>query len=216
METGAVMDVSLVATGVVIGIGVNAPIGPVNVMCIHRAIRNGPTSAMAAGIGAWVADVMFASAAAFGVTAITTFIEGHLSVIKVVGGAMLIAFGVKLLYAPSSTSAAPKDDTTSSLVRAGLTSFALTVTNPAVLLGFFAIFGGLAGIGEKRGDFGAAALLTLGVAIGSAAWWLALSTGASRLRDQLAEKWLGRINTITGGGLALFGFAILIGVAIGF
>lgn len=210
------MDVSLVATGVLIGIGVNAPIGPVNVMCIHRAIRNGPTSAMAAGIGAWVADVMFAAAAAFGVTAITTFIEGHLSVIKVVGGAMLIAFGVKLLYAPSSTSDAPKDDTTLSLVRAGLTSFALTVTNPAVLLGFFAIFGGLAGIGEKRGDFGAAAMLTLGVAIGSAAWWLGLAMGASWLRDQLAEKWLGRINSITGGGLAIFGFAILIGVAIGF
>lgn len=210
------MDVSLVATGIVIGIGVNAPIGPVNVMCIHRAIRNGPTSALAAGVGAWIADVAFAAAAAYGVTAITAFIEGHLAVIKVVGGAILVAFGVKLLYAPSSTSDAPPNDTKLSLFRAGLTSFALTVTNPAVLLGFFAIFGGLAGIGEKRGDFGAAALLTLGVAIGSAGWWLALSTGASRLRDQLAEKWLGRINTITGGGLALFGFAVLIGVAIGY
>jgi threonine/homoserine/homoserine lactone efflux protein len=211
-----VLDVSLVATGILIGIGVNAPVGPTNVMCIHRAIRNGPTSAMAAGGGAFVADVLFAGLAAFGVTAIATFVEGHLPVIKVIGGAVMVAFGVKLLYAPSSVSQAPENDTTLSLVRAALTSFALTVTNPAVLLGFFAIFGGLAGIGENPGDFGAAALLTAGVAIGSAAWWAALSIGASRLREKIAENWLGRINTISGGGLTLFGFVILIAVALGF
>lgn len=208
-------DVSLIATGVAIGVGVNAPVGPVNVMCIHRAIRNGPTSALAAGAGAFVADVMFAGLAAFGVTAIASFIEGHLSVIKVIGGAILIAFGVKLLYAPVA-GAAPANDSRLSLFRAAFVSFALTVTNPAVLLGFFAIFGGLAGIGEKVGDFGAAALLTTGVAIGSAAWWLMLSMGASRLRERIAEKWLSRLNAVSGGGLALFGFGVLLSVALGY
>lgn len=210
------LDVSLVATGIAIGIGVNAPVGPVNVMCIHRAIRNGPTSAMAAGVGAWVADVVFAAAAAFGVTAISSFVEGHLAVIKVLGGALMIAFGMKLLYAPSSVSAAPEDDTTLSLFHAALTSMVLTITNPAVLLGFAAIFGGLAGIGDKPGDFQTAALLTLGVAIGSAGWWLMLSTVASRLRERIAERWLGRINTLSGGGLVAFGVVVLLGVALGY
>lgn len=210
------MDVTLVATGILIGVGVNAPVGPTNVMCIHRAIRNGPTSAMAAGAGAFTADVLFAGLAAFGVTAIATFVQGHLAVIKVIGGAVMIAFGVKLIYAPSSVTKAPENDTTLSLLRAAFTSFALTVTNPAVLLGFFAIFGGLAGIGENPADFGAAALLTLGVAIGSAGWWAALSVGASRLREKIAERWLARINALSGGGLAIFGFVILVSVALGF
>ncbi|QZO00911.1 LysE family translocator [Chenggangzhangella methanolivorans] len=209
------MDLSLIATGMAIGVGVNAPVGPVNVMCIHRAIRNGPTSAMAAGFGAWVADVIFAAAAAFGVTAISAFVEGHLPVIKVVGGAVMIAFAMKLLYAPSSMSSAPANDTKLSLFHAALTSLVLTATNPAVLLGFFAIFGGLAGIGDDPG-YGTAAQLTIGVAIGSAAWWALLSTGASRLRERIAEKWLGRINTISGGALAIFGFIVLIGVALGY
>lgn len=210
------LDLALIATGMAVGVGVNAPVGPVNVMCIHRAIKNGPTSAMAAGVGAWIADVVFAAAAAFGVTAISNFVEGHLAVIKVVGGAVMIAFGMKLLLAPSSTHDAPANDTALSLFRAGLTSFALTVTNPAVLLGFAAIFGGLAGIGDKPGDFETAAQLTLGVAIGSAAWWAALSIGAGRLRERIAEKWLGRINTLSGGGLLVFGFVVLIGVALGY
>lgn len=210
------IDLSLIATGMAVGVGVNAPVGPVNVMCIHRAIRNGPTSAMAAGFGAWVADVMFAALAAYGVTWIANFVEGHLAVMKVVGGAVMIGFGVKLLYAPSSVTQAPENDTRLSLFRAALTSFALTVTNPAVLLGFFAIFGGLVGIGDRPGDFGTAALLTIGVAIGSAAWWAMLSTGASRLRERIAEKWLGRINTLSGGGLAIFGFIVLLGVALGY
>lgn len=210
------MDVSLILTGIAIGVGVNAPIGPANLMCIHRAIHNGPTSAMAAGAGAFVADLLFASLAAFGVTAIATFVEGHLAVMKVLGGAVMVGFGVKLLYAPTSLDKTPANDTRLSLLRAALTSFALTVTNPAVLLGFFAIFGGLAGIGENPGDFGAAALLTLGVAIGSGAWWTALSTGASRLRERIAEQWLGRLNTISGGALAALGVLVLLGVALGY
>jgi len=210
------MDLSLVATGILIGIGVNAPVGPTNVMCIHRAIRSGVMSAMAAGAGAFVADVLFAGMAAFGVTAAATFVEGHLPVMKVVGGAVLLAFGVKLLCAPTAVSRKPRNDTTASLLRAAGASFALTVTNPAVLLGFFAIFGGLAGIGDNPGDFGTAALLTLGVAIGSAAWWLALSMGASHFRERIAEKWLARINTLSGGGLAIFGFLVLLGVALGY
>jgi len=173
-------------------------------------------SAMAAGAGAFVADVLFAGMAAFGVTAAATFVEGHLPVMKVVGGAVLLAFGVKLLCAPTAVSRKPRNDTTASLLRAAGASFALTVTNPAVLLGFFAIFGGLAGIGDNPGDFGTAALLTLGVAIGSAAWWLALSMGASHFRERIAEKWLARINTLSGGGLAIFGFLVLLGVALGY
>lgn len=210
------LDVSLVATGILIGIGVNAPVGPTNVMCINRAIRSGPTSAMSAGAGAFVADVLFAGLAALGVTAIATFVEGHLPVIKVIGGAVMVGFGVKLFYAPTTVDAAPEDDTALSLFQAALTSFALTVTNPAVLLGFFGIFGGLAGIGENPGDYGAAALLTLGVAIGSAAWWATLSIAASRLREKIAGRWLSKINTISGGGLALFGFLVLIATALGF
>ncbi len=210
------MDVSLVLTGIAIGVGVNAPVGPVNVMCIHRAIHNGPTSAMAAAVGAFLADVLFAGLAAFGVTAISTFVEGHLGVIKVIGGGVMIAFSMKLLYAPSDPSHGPDNDTTLSLIRAAFTSFALTVTNPAVLLGFVAIFGGLAGIGENPGDFGAAALLTIGVAIGSGAWWATLSIGAGRLREHIAEKWLGRINTASGAALAIFGFVVLLSVALGY
>lgn len=209
-------DVSLIATGIAIGVGVNAPVGPVNVMCIHRAVRNGAASAMAAGAGAFVADVLFAGMAAFGVTAISNFVEGHLAVIKVLGGAIMLAFGVKLLYAPRSTNAAPANDTRLSLFNAAFTSFALTVTNPAVLLGFVAIFGGLIGIGDKPGDFETAALLTLGVTIGSAAWWLLLSMGASRLRERIAERWLGRINTLSGGAVALFGLMVLLSVALGY
>lgn len=210
------IDLSLLATGIAIGVAVNAPVGPVNVMCIHRAIKNGPASAMAAGFGAWIADVAFAAAAAFGVSWIANFVEGHLAVLKVIGGGVMIGFGIKLLYAPSSMTDAPANDTRLSLFRAALTSFVLTFTNPAVLLGFFAIFGGLAGIGDKPGDFGTAAQLTLGTAIGSAAWWTLLSTGASRLRERIAERWLGRINTISGGGLVLFGFGVLLSVALGY
>ena len=56
-------------------------------------------------------------------------------------------------------------------------TFALTLTNPITILAFLAIFAGIGFTGEDA-TLGGAAILVLGVWLGSLLWWAALALGA--------------------------------------
>jgi len=91
-------------------------------------------------------------------------------------------------------------------IGAYISTFLLTLTNPLTILSFAAIVAGL-GIGDAGGDYGAAALLVLGVFAGSALWWLILSGGASVLRLRLTPASLRWVNRVS--GVIILGFGLL-------
>ena len=88
-------------------------------------------------------------------------------------------------------------------------TFALTLTNPATIISFAAIFAGL-GLGQNVGGYGAAALMVLGVFLGSALWWLMLSTGVGLLRSAFTPERLRWVNRGAGVIIAAFGVAALV------
>lgn len=88
------MNIELFITGMIIGLVTSAPIGPVNVLAIRRAVHYGFLPGLIAGFGAVLADGVFATAAAFGVTAISEFVERHEFYIQTIGGLLLIIFGI--------------------------------------------------------------------------------------------------------------------------
>jgi threonine/homoserine/homoserine lactone efflux protein len=94
--------------------------------------------------------------AAFGLTAVSAFLLDHSFLLGVAGAAFLVYLGIKTL--------------------------GLTLTNPPTILTFAAIFAGL-GLAAAV-DYGAAALITCGAFLGSAAWWLILAAAADRLRGR--------------------------------
>jgi threonine/homoserine/homoserine lactone efflux protein len=59
--------VTLVGGGLVIGLLVAAPIGPVNLICIRRTLAYGQLNGFLAGLGAALGDGIFAIIAGFGV-----------------------------------------------------------------------------------------------------------------------------------------------------
>ncbi|MBU1212465.1 MAG: LysE family translocator [Alphaproteobacteria bacterium] len=203
----------VVAVGLIIGILVAAPVGPVNILCIQRAIARGMWGGIAAGLGAVLGDGLIAFSAAMGVGAISGVVAYYRTAIQLVGGLVLIVFGWRL-YATAPNLEAPESNGAS---EGGLTSylwdvpktFLLTVTNPGAVLGLFAIFGGISTFVEVRGPV--EALLMVGaVMAGSLSWWVGLSYAVARLRSRLNVERLGLINGIAGLALVVFG-AILIG-----
>ena len=89
----------IIPIGVIIGILVAAPVGPVNVLCIQRAIERGFWGGLAAGLGAMLGDGLIALCAALGVGAISGAVAYHRLTIEIVGGLVLIAFGLRLYFA---------------------------------------------------------------------------------------------------------------------
>ena len=91
--------IQLVLAGIGIGLLMAAPIGPVNVLVIQRAAASGFWGGLAAGIGAVLGDGMLAAIAAFSVTAISDVMTAYSGMIQFVGGILLLAFGLGLLFA---------------------------------------------------------------------------------------------------------------------
>ena len=85
-------------------------------------------------------------------------------------------------------------------------TFLLTITNPITILTFFAVFAGL-GLGQEKTNYMLSSSLVLGVFIGSAVWWLILSTVLNLFRNKITTSGLTWINRFS--GILILSFAIL-------
>lgn len=201
----------IIPVGVVIGILVAAPVGPVNVLCIQRAIERGFWGGVAAGLGAMLGDGLIALFASLGVGAISGVVQHYRTAIQIVGGLALAAFGLKL-YLAQPRLVVPADGV---MHKESLRDFAwdipqtffLTITNPGAVLGLFAIFGGVSSFVEVKSYVDA---LTMVAAVmgGSFAWWVGLSHMIGRIRHRLNGDKLKVINRVA--GVLLIGFGVLL------
>lgn len=201
----------VIPVGLLIGVVVAAPVGPVNVLCIQRAISRGFWGGVAAGLGAMMGDGLIALSAAFGVSAISGAVTTHRAIIQVIGGLALMVFGWRLATAPPpATIEAGPNGTAGTLADYAWDipkTFFLTITNPGAVLGLFAIFGGVSTYVEVKS--GADALtMVASVMTGSLLWWLWLSNTIGRFRHKLKPSWLATINSRA--GWLLIGFGVLL------
>ena len=205
------MDPSLLFIGIAIGLAVTAPLGPVNILVIRNAIRRGFPVAVLVGLGAVAADVLYAAAAAYGISWVSHLIAAYARPLLVAGGVLLVVTGVwlarKRLDVTGVEAAEPQ---TAKLVGKMLAAFGLTISNPGEFFGFIAIFGTMNGVLRLHEDWARPPTVIAGVAIGGILWWLFLGFVVSRFRDRISERALARIGRWTGILIAAFGFALLL------
>jgi threonine/homoserine/homoserine lactone efflux protein len=208
----------LIASGVVMGLIAAVPIGPVNLICIRRTFAFGPLNGFMSGLGAALGDGIFAAVTGFGLTWVAQLIEGYAPVIELIGGAMLVYFGWRTYRAPPMVRCMEErdNDGATNLVKAMVSTFALTVTNPATLLAFTAMFASLGGLAGGAGSYVDAGFVVSGVVGGSAGWWLVLTTVIGLFHAQINEKTMRRINRGSGVLVAVFGLVVLIHLALKF
>ncbi len=206
--------IEILIRGAIVGVIVAAPIGPVNLICIHRTVVHGRLNGFLAGQGAAIGDGIFATVAAFGLAAVSGFLKEYTDIIQMVGGGVLVAMGIRTFLAAPEHAA--REDTAFGLIRAFGLAFLLTITNPATLLGFVAIFAGVGGIietgGAEANGFNYAAILVAGVYLGSSLWWVAITGLAGLLRQRTDEAWLNIIHHGSGALIVLFGIAVFLKV----
>lgn len=215
MQAGAQFVVStlqLVLAGIGIGLLVAAPIGPVNVLVIQRAVSRGFWGGVAAGLGAVIGDGLLAAIAALSVTAISDVMSAYAGWIQLIGGMLLVAFGLALVFTQPALTI-PLGQKSHLLEHAGIIpqTFFLTVTNPGAILGMAAMIGGLGSLIGGLNTYFEALLLVAAVMGGSLLWWLGLSELIATIRHKLTEGRLKLINRIAGAVLIAFGLILLFG-----
>ncbi len=203
----------ILPVGLAVGVLIAAPVGPVNVLCIQRAIERGVAAGIFAGLGAVLGDGLIALLAALGVGQISSAITLYRDVIQLVGGLVLAGFGVMLSRSRPRLVVMDAGQSEWSGLRDHIwdvpKTFLLTVTNPGAVLGLIAIFGGVSSFVDVRSTAQALWLVAMIVA-GSAMWWVFLATMVGRIRHRVTEDRLAQINLAAGLVLVLFG-AILAG-----
>ncbi len=199
----AVVSLELLLKGVIIGFVVAAPVGPVGVLCIRRAVRDGHVAALLAGLGAAVADTLFGAVAAFGLTLVSDFFATHQTPLRLAGGVFLVVLGIRTLRVRPRTLMAPGD--VNGLVEDFFSTFFITLLNPATILAFVGIFAALGAVGTVD----RAGWLVVGVFAGSSLWWLTLGLVADASRHRFNLRWMVRLNQVSGVTLIVFGVGVL-------
>ena len=193
-------QIGALGRGFAIGFVIAAAIGPIGLLCIRRTLVEGAAVGAVSGLGAATADGIYASVAAFGLTAVSDVLVGARRPLGVVGGCFLVALAIHSMLARAE---AALDRPPRSLLSAYATTVGLTIANPATILSFAAAF---VGLGLAGHDPASAAALVAGVFAGSATWWVVLAVAVSAFRARLGPGVLRRLaagSSVLIGGLGL-------------
>jgi threonine/homoserine/homoserine lactone efflux protein len=195
-----------------IGFSIAAPVGPVAMLCIQRSLRQGWWPGFFTGIGAACADTLYAAVAVFGLAAALTALFDKTAWLQLVCGIVLVVIGIRIFREkPDEHSGERRVMRAHDHAGNWFSAFLITLFNPATVLAFMAVFGGLRiadGVAHPTDGFTTVG----GVFVGAAMWWLGLTTVAAVFHKQIAPRTMNRINQAMGLVVGGFGvFAIIDG-----
>jgi threonine/homoserine/homoserine lactone efflux protein len=195
---------SLFLRGFALGFAIAASPGPIFFLCVRRTLAQGRLTGLLSGLGVATADGLYAFIATFGVAVLTTAFVAGRRPLALVGGAVLVLLGARILLErrspPEPSANAP---TGRGLAWAYLSTLGLTITNPATIVSFAALAATL-GLGTG-GSPAPPSFVVVGVLLGSAAWWVVLVVAASALRARLTPAVTGWIGAVSGLAIAVLG-----------
>jgi threonine/homoserine/homoserine lactone efflux protein len=204
------MDASLaqLPAAILIGITIAAPVGPITVLYVRRALSNGWRSGMATALGAGSADAIYAAIAAFGLTVLSELLVSLQTPVRLIGGLFLLYVGIRILRTPPADQAAQAEG--GSLRRDYVSTLFLTLTNPMTILMFASVFTGAGLAAFNRGDSVSPIVLVAGVFIGSVLWAGSLVTIAALFRTRFSPRAMLWVNRISGAAIILFALTTLL------
>lgn len=197
--------------GLLIGVLVSAPMGPIGVLVIQRTLNKGRLPGLFTGTGAALSDMFYCLLTGFGLAFVTDFIENNQSLLQVIGSAMLTAYALYLfLHNPSRRLKTPEMGS-NTYWRDFVTGFIFTFANPLILffiIGLFARFSFLAP------DFRAYHYVTgyVSIAAGALLWWWGVTFFVDKVRGHFNVRSMWIVNRVIASLLMIMS---LVGLVMG-
>lgn len=200
------MDQNLILSGMIVGLALAAPVGPISLVCIQRTVAGGRLHGICSGLGVATADSFYAAVAFLGLTAISGFILEYQGLFRLLAGLALIIIGISVFR--SLPAAVPAGDRQGSLLRDYVSLLAVTLANPLTIIFYLTILPGF-GIGLQGVDPVAGLSFVGGVFLGSSLWWGILCGAVGAVRSRLSAENLRWINKVSGVFILCCGLVIL-------
>lgn len=194
----------IVLKGVLIGLCISVPVGPIGMLTIQRTFNRGQKYGIATGLGATFSDLIYTIVTLFFLSFVLDFIESHRFVIQLIGSLVVAAFGYYIYKSNPSTQPKPNQQIKETLFGDFVTSFGLTISNPLVLFVLIALFARFEFIGSNS-----TLVMTicgiLSILGGALLWWTLLTFLVSHFKTKVNMRDLKIINQITGIIIILIG-----------
>lgn len=202
-------DMGYLLRGILVGIAVSIPLGPIGVMIVQRTLTRGNWAGFFSGVGAAISDLVYALIAGYGFSLIISFIEIHKITLQVCGGAVLLVFGVyTFMQNPIKQIRAPRKNNMN-YWQDIVSTFALTITNPLAVFTFLIIFTSFDVFVEAQ-EKDLIYVVLIGVFIGALLWWMQLTLLVGLFRRFINIRRLWWINKISGLSIAVIALGIVI------
>ncbi|QZN85839.1 LysE family transporter [Cellulomonas sp. C5510] len=198
--------VAALASGVLAGLGVAVPLGPVGVLVVRTSALDGLRRGLAAAAGVAAVDCGYAALAATAGAALSRVLAGRERAVALVAALVLVVVGGALLRGALAVArpAAPADDgepqRPAAALRVALRFVLLTAVNPLTLVTFAAVAASLPG--RPAGVW-----FVTGVAAASAAWQTALAGAGAALGRRVGAGGR-RLTGVVGAGAVLVAAAV--------
>ncbi|MCC8173372.1 MAG: LysE family transporter [Odoribacter sp.] len=198
--------------GILIGLMVSIPLGPMGVLIIQKTLNKGALSGFVAGMGVTCADLFYATVAAFGLSYVITTVKTHEIFLQIVGGIFLIIVGLKIYFDnPLKQIKARRKTSKKGLLGGFLSLFFLTVSNPIAIIVFMAVFAGTSVLGDSSSHSLVKEITVLvGIFLGGTAWWYCLSTIVNIFRKKFRLRRLIAINRVSGIVITVLGALVIL------
>lgn len=203
------MSIWLLIKGIVAGVLVSAPLGPVGVMCIQRTLNRGIKSGVRAGFAAASADTVYAVIAVLGLGFVINFIKSEQYWIQLIGSILILLFAVKIFYTNPAIEVRRNKNKKNKPLEEFISIFFVTLSNPGVFFGFLALFAWLNIVSEEA-SYASALILITGIFLGAMTWWYSLCAIINRFRQKIRLKNIWWLNKIMGIIVFICGLVVLI------
>ncbi len=185
-------------TGLLIGIVISIPIGPINVTVISKGFKQGFGNAFAVGLGASAMDFFYCSATMLGLSTIVHKLEVNV-IFQVIGFFLLLYLGIKDIATKVENfryeNVVPKNGNFHSAFLIGVFMY---VSNPTLVAFWITLSGMIQSSSTIVSGVGDGALFALGVGFGTALWYYSLLKAIFLKRDSFKAETLTILSRISG------------------
>lgn len=189
--------ISIISTGIIIGVLVSAPMGPIGILCIQRTLSKGRLHGLATGLGAMISDIIYAAITGLGMGVIINFIEANEAPLQLFGSIILGVFGYYLYQSNPTKNLRKQGDRKLSYTQDFLTAFLLTFSNVFIVFLFIALFARFGFILPEHSIWVSLAGIC-GIGIGAALWWTTITYMVSKLKKWFNIRNIWIFNRVVG------------------
>lgn len=196
------MDMNLFWKGIVTGLAVSIPLGPLGILCIQRTVNRTWKSGIFSGIGVAAADSLYAIIAGFSLSIIIDFIREYEVYFQYFGLIVLILLGIYIFRSNPTQQIKTDKRRGATHFQEFITTFLITLSNPLSVFVFIAIFTSNSIVLQFSQPI--KALLTIGgIFTGCVLWWILLTGLANRFRHKFTISSLYWLYRVIGLGVIL-------------